>query len=443
MGRALRNMSLDEAVADATARYIEKNPRSMYRHQTACACMPGGNTRSILHYDPAPLTIAVADGCMIEDLDGHRYVDFLGEYSAGLYGHTNATIQEAITEAMQCGVVLGAPNNYEAKLAAEIVDRFPSVDLVRFCNSGSEANLMALSVARAVTGRKRTVGFNGAYHGGFLMLDTEHGALNAPYPIDRADYNDVDGAVAAIQAAGDDLAAVLMEPMIGAGGSIPATSEFLNAVAEEARAVGALLIFDEVITSRLSMGGLQAVTGITPDMTTLGKYLGGGLTFGAFGGRRDIMERFNPGTAEGFYHAGTFNNNVLTMAAGMTGLTKIYSKRVAHTLNAAGDDLRRRLNVCFKKMGLKAQVTGLGSIMTLHFTDRAISKPQDLADQDPRLKKLFHLAMLERGQYLAPRGMVSLSLPMGHPEYDGLVRAVEDFCTEYQPLLKELCCLKT
>jgi len=432
---------LDEAVADATARYIENNPRSVKRHAEACASMPGGNTRSILHYDPAPLAISMADGCMIEDLDGHRYVDFLGEYSAGLYGHTNQTIMDAISEAMQFGVVLGGPNNYEAKLSAEIVDRFPGIDLVRFCNSGSEANLMALSVARAVTGRKRVVAFRGAYHGGFLMLDDAHDQLNAPYPIILADYNDIESATAAIQEAGDDLAAVILEPMIGAGGSIPATPDFLNDVADEARAAGALLIFDEVITSRLSTGGLQAVTGVTPDITTLGKYLGGGLTFGAFGGAREIMERFQPGRENGFYHAGTFNNNVLTMAAGVTGLTKIYTKRAAHALNAAGDDLRRRLNVCFKKAGLKAQMTGLGSIMTLHFCDAEITKPQDVAGLDPKLKKLFHFAMLERGQYLAPRGMITLSLPMGHPEYDGLVRAVECFCDDYQPLLREISCM--
>ena len=438
MSRSVRNMSLDEALADATSRFIEKNPRSMERHKAACDSLPGGNTRSILHYAPAPLAINMADGCMIEDLDGHRYVDFLGEYSAGLYGHTNERIRDAVTTALQFGTALGGPNNYEAKLAQAIVDRFPGIDLVRFCNSGSEANLMALSVARAVTGRNRIVAFRGAYHGGFLMLDGAHGQLNAPYPIDLADFNDVDSAAATIRAVGGDLAAVILEPMIGAGGSIPATPDFLNDVADEARAAGALLIFDEVVTSRLSAGGLQSVTGVTPDLTTLGKYLGGGLTFGAFGGKRDIMDRFDPSRDDCFYHAGTFNNNVLTMAAGYTGLSEIYTKRTAHALNAAGDDLRRRLNVCFKRVGLKAQMTGLGSIMTLHFTSDAITKPQDTAALDPRLKKLFHLNMLERGQYLSPRGMVTLSLPMGHPEYDGLVRAVECFCTDYEPLLKDL-----
>ena len=129
------------------------------------------------------------------------------------------------------------------------------------------------------------------------------------------------------------------------------------------------------------------------------------------------------------------------MAAGYTGLTEIYTKRTAHALNAAGDDLRRRLNVCFKRVGLKAQMMGLGSIMTVHFTDAAITKPGDVAGLDPRLKTLFHLAMLERGQYLSPRGMITLSLPMGHPEYDGLVRAVEDFCADYGPMLKDLCCM--
>ncbi|RVU38288.1 aminotransferase class III-fold pyridoxal phosphate-dependent enzyme [Hwanghaeella grinnelliae] len=433
-----RNLTLDQALAEAEARFVARNPRSMERHKAARQWMPGGNTRSVLHFDPAPLTMTLADGCMLEDLDGHRYVDFLGEYSAGLYGHTNQTIREAVVTAMERGTVLGAPNRYEAGLAQELVQRFPGIDLIRFCNSGSEANLMTFAVARAVTGREKFLAFRGGYHGGFLLMDGEHGKLNAPYDVELLDYNDTEGAVAAIRRVGKDLAAVTLEPMMGSGGCIPADQEFLEAIRKETEAVGALLIFDEVITSRLSEGGLQKATGVIPDLTALGKYLGGGLTFGAFGGRRDIMAHFDPSRPGGYLHAGTFNNNVLTMAAGLTGLTQVYTCKVAKTLNAAGDDLRRRINVCFKRVGMKAQATGLGSLMCVHFTDAPVKRPQDVKTLDPQIKRLFYMEMLERGQYMATRCMMTLSLPMGHPEYDGLVRAIEDFCVDNGPLLREL-----
>jgi len=433
-----RNLDLTGALQHAVERFVAANPKSIERHQQAKASLPGGNTRSILHFDPAPLTITRGDGCFVEDLDGHRYTDFLGEYSAGLYGHSNKVIAERIKETLANGTVLGGPNQYEAKLADVIVERFPAIDRVRFCNSGSEANLMALAVARAVTGRDTFLGFKGAYHGGFLMLDGHHGDLNVPHKIVCADYNDLDSVKAVVSEHGSDLAAIILEPMIGGGGCIPADQDFLEGLREIATETGALLIFDEVITSRLSPGGLQAKTGVHPDMTTLGKYIGGGMTVGAFGGRADIMDRFDPANADAFFHAGTFNNNVLTMAAGHAGLTEVLCPRANHYLNASGDDLRRRLNAMFKGAGLRAQVTGQGSIMTIHFTPDAIRKPADIGDGRPELKRLFHLDMLHRGQYIAPRGMIALSLPMAHRELDGLAQAVCGFVREYEPLLRDL-----
>lgn len=433
-----RNMNLDAALETAVERFLADNPKSVERHQEACRSMPGGNTRSILHYAPVPLTIVRGEGCRLEDLDGHVYTDFLGEYSAGLYGHSNETIRARIEEALASGVAFGGPNRYEAKLAELIVARFPAIDLVRFCNSGSEANLMCLGVARAVTGRNTILGFRGAYHGGFLMLGSGHEELNVPYRIVLADYNDTEGTAELIAAHRDDLAAVILEPMMGASGSIPAEQEFLEMLRRETEACGALLVFDEVITSRLSPGGLQKATGVHPDLTSLGKYLGGGLTFGAFGGRADIMQRFDPSRPDCFFHAGTFNNNVLSMAAGYAGLSEVFTESAAHYINASGEDLRRRLNAVFRCKKLKAQATGRGSIMTIHFTDRPIRRPADIGDGTPELRRLLHLEMLRRNQYMAPRGMMTVSLPMGHREFDGLVHAIGDFVGEHEPLLRDL-----
>ena len=430
-----RNLDLDTALAEAERRYLAANPKSVERLERAKASMPGGNTRSILHYAPCPLTMARGRGCRVWSLDGDEYIDFLGEYTAGLYGHSNPAIVAATKRALDDGVMLGAPNVYEARLAEALCARFPSLERVRFCNSGSEADLMALGLARAVTGRDKVLVFEGAYHGGFLMFAHGGSPLNVPIPMVIARYNDTDGTRASIEAHAHDLAAVIVEPMQGAGGCIPAERGFLDMLRAETARHGILLIFDEVITSRLSPGGLQAAWGVTPDLTALGKYLGGGSSFGAFGGRADLMDRFDPASPDCLYHSGTFNNDVLTMAAGHAGLTEVLSAEALAALNARGEALRAALNHLFVKAGLAMTATGLGSLMAIHFRPGPIGAPEDLEGEDPRLKQLFHLAMLARGIYLSPRGMLALSLPMGDQETDALLAAVADFVEEYGPLL--------
>jgi glutamate-1-semialdehyde 2,1-aminomutase len=196
-----------------------------------------------------------------------------------------------------------------------------------------------------------------------------------------------------------------------------------------------VLIFDEVMTSRLSAGGLQQRLGILPDVTTFGKYIGGGLTFGAFGGRADLMERYDPHTPGYLGHAGTFNNNVLTMAAGVAGLSKVYTTEAAERLNASGDALRDRLNAIGREHGLPVQVTGIGSIMTVHFQRQTIERPEDTEATPQALRALFHLDMLARGYYLARRSFISLSIMHGKPELDGFAGAFAEFLSTYRALL--------
>ncbi len=430
-----RNFDLDSALDDAIAVYRAANPRSLERHRGAQAAMPGGNTRSILHYDPFPLAAARGEGCRIWSLDGQEFIDFLCEYSAGLYGHSHPVIRAAVEGALADGVVLGAPNRDEADFASQLCVRFPSVERLRFCNSGSEATLMCLSLARALSGRRKVLAFRGAYHGGFLVFADGPAALNTPFDFLMADYNDLDGTRALLRESGDDIAAVIVEPMMGAGGCLPADPAFLEMLREESRAAGALLIFDEVITSRLSPGGLQGLTGITPDLTALGKYLGGGLSFGAFGGPVAIMARFDPARPDALMHAGTFNNNVLTMAAGKAGLDQVLTPQAITDLNQRGERLRERLTQLFETRAVAMAVTGLGSLMTIHFLHETPRRPTDLKAQDPRLKRLFHLAMLERGIYLSPRGMLALSLPMTEIETDALLAAVDSFIDTYGALV--------
>ncbi len=430
-----RNLDLDTALAEAERRYLAANPKSIERLEQAKASLPGGNTRSVLHYAPCPLTMARGQGCRVWSLDGDEYIDFLCEYTAGLYGHSNPAIVAATKRALDDGVMLGAPNVYEARLAEALCARFPSLERVRFCNSGSEADLMALGLARAVTGRDKVLVFEGAYHGGFLMFAHGGSPLNAPIPMVIARYNDTDGTRASIEAHAHDLAAVIVEPMQGAGGCIPAERGFLDMLRAETARHGILLVFDEVITSRLSTGGLQAAWGVTPDLTALGKYLGGGSSFGAFGGRADIMDRFDPASPDCLYHSGTFNNDVLTMAAGAAGLSEVLTPEALEALNARGEALRAALDDLFDAAGLGVATSGLGSLMAIHFRPGPIGAAEDLEGEDPRLKQLFHLSMLARGIYLSPRGMVALSLPMGETETDALLAAVGGFIEDYRPFL--------
>jgi glutamate-1-semialdehyde 2,1-aminomutase len=438
-----RNSDLNAALTEAEARYIAANSASRTRHEKARGAMPGGNTRTVLHYDPFPLAWAKGEGNRLTDLDGHVYTDFLGVYTAGLYGHSDPVIQKAVRMALSDGIVLGGPNGYEGQLAAAIVDRFPSIDLVRFCNSGTEANLLAVQTARLMTGRDRIMVFEAGYHGSVFYFGHHGNPLNFPIDWVIGQYNDVAGTRASIARHARELAAILVEPMQGSGGCIPGDPAFLTMLREEATRHGIVLVFDEVMTSRLSPAGLQGALGIVPDMTTLGKYLGGGLSFGAFGGRRHLMERFDPGHKETIAHAGTFNNNVLSMAAGLAGLTQVFTPDEAKRINALGDTMRSKLQAVSSKHGGLLQATGVGSLMTIHFSDAPVRGPQDAHPHEAAREKLmgaalklYHLDMIAAGQYLARRGFIALSLPMRETDIDRFVTATEEFLSTRMPVLR-------
>ena len=431
-----RNVTIDEALLDAEQRYAGANPKSLARHQEASRHLPGGNTRSNMYFSPFPVAIARGEGAQLHDLDGHVYADFLGEYTAGIYGHTHPRIRAAIVDALDGGVNLGAPNRWEAELGRLMCERFPSLEKVRFTNSGTEASLYAITAARASTGRTHILVFDGAYHGGLLSFVSSP-PMRAPFPFVIAQYNDAEGTAGLIERHRDELAAVLIEPMIGSGGGISADRSFLAMLREETRRHGIILIFDEVMTSRLAPGGLQEKLGILPDMTTFGKYLGGGMSFGAFGGADRVMRRFDPTTPDSLVHSGTYNNNALTMAAGVAGLRDIYTREACVELNARGDRLRERTNAAFRGHCVHMQMLGQGSLNVLHMHGRPVRRPSDMAN-DPRRQALFHLEMLQRGFYLSRRGLTSLCLPLTDNDVDGFVEAVDDFCSIYQPLLQDV-----
>jgi glutamate-1-semialdehyde 2,1-aminomutase len=413
-------------LAEAEGQYVAGNPESRRLHEERARFMPGGNTRTTIHQPPFPLTIVRGEGARLTDADGHEYVDFLGEYTAGLYGHSDEVIVDAIRNALADGFVLGGPNRYEAVLAEVICTRFPSIELVRFCNSGTEANLLALTLARAVTGRTGVLVFDGAYHGGILLFAHGISPMNPPFEWVVGEYNNAAEAARLVEEHAHQLAAVIVEPLQGAAGVIPGDPAFLHTLREATEAHGVLFVFDEVMTSRLSLGGMQQLLRIEPDLTTLAKFVGGGLAFGAFGGRADLMRRFDPSRPDALQHGGTFNNDVLTMAAGAAGMTKVLTEAKIRRLNDLGDQLRDRLNAFSEEREVQFCATGYGSLIGLHFT-RGPVRNEGQVPESTELRGLLHLHMLERGFSYGRRGFIALSLPLGDADVDGFATAVEEF----------------
>jgi glutamate-1-semialdehyde 2,1-aminomutase len=421
------NASLSEALEAARTHYVAANPASLALHSRAERSLPGGNTRTVLFYGPFPLRFAGGDGCHLTDVDGHGYVDFLAEYTAGMFGHSHPVIRRAIERALDFGVNIGGHTEHEVNLAEAVTARFPSMERVRFTNSGTEGNLMAISLARAFTGRSKVLVFTGGYHGGVLYFRKGGSPVNAPFPVLVAKYNDIESVRALAAPNADDLACIIVEPMFGSTGCVPATPEFLDGLRKVADETGALLIFDEVMTSRLAPGGLQSIVGVKPDLTTLGKYVGGGMSFGAFGGRADVMALFDPARPDGLPHAGTFNNNTLTMSAGLAALTEVATPEAVTQLNARGDRLRETLNAIARKSGARMQFTGRGSMMAVHFRDGSIRDEADADAGNQDLKELLFFDLLDRGVYMARRGMIVVSLAQDEAAFARLEGAVEDF----------------
>src|SRR4029079_16134575 len=319
------------------------------------------------------------------DLDGAEYIDFLGEYTAGIYGHSHPVIRAAVDRALAAGINFGGTNLTEAKFARAVCERL-GFERVRFTNSGTEANLLAISVGRIFTRRSKVMVFDGGYHGAVFGFAGGGSPINAPFDYVLAPYNDMAATRALIEQHAAHVALIILEPMMGGGGCIAAAPEFLTMLREQTTKVGALLILDEVMTSRLAPGGLQQVRGVKPDLTTFGKYIGGGMSCGAVGGRADIMDLFDPRRPDALPHAGTFNNNVLTMSAGLVGLTEDYTPDAARAPNAPGDGrrecltapacaLRGRLNALSRSHDAPMQFTGIGSMFAVHFTRDPVSSP--------------------------------------------------------------------
>lgn len=432
-----KNLSIEDAISQARHRYIELNPKSAAAYEAAKAVMPGGSTRSVLHFEPFPLTMESGSGAEVWDIDGHHYHDFVGEFSAGLYGHSDPVIANAIDGALRNGIVMAAPTMMEQRLASVIHSRFSSMEHLRFCNSGTEANILAIVTARVFTGRSKILVFREAYHGGVLTFAGGGSPMNVPFEFLLGDYNNIVETVELIRKNRADLAAVIVEPILGAAGNIPGCVDFLQALRDETAKCGALLIFDEIKTSRCGAGGIQGMIGIKPDLTTLGKYVGGGLPCGVFGGRRDIMDCFNPNGSRRLRHAGTFNNNVCSMAAGYAGLTEVFTPERAEEFFSTCERFRQDLNEKMISVNVPIQFVGLGSMFTVHFSSRPIVSPAHISGISRQLAVLFHLECLLSGVLVAARGDVFMSLPVNETHKTRLSEAILRFVDTFGHLIRK------
>ena len=429
---------LDQAIESARTRYESANPLSRDAARRAERYLPGGNTRSVLHYDPFPLTMANGQGAELMDLDGHHYVDFVGEFSAGLFGHSDEVIKSAIRDALDNGMVMGSPTAYERELARLLCERFKSIEQIRFCNSGTEANLMALATARIQTGRDKILAFNESYHGGVIKFSGGQNALNVPFDFSLVDYNDIDGTAEMIERLGDELAAVIVEPILGAGGNITADREFLEMLRQMTTKHGALLIFDEVKTARHGAAGIQGMMGIEPDLTTLGKFIGGGLPTGAFGGCSEIMALFNPKLGGALAHAGTFNNNVCSMAAGCAAMGEIYTPERAAEFFDWSESFRASLNELFVAKAIPMYANGMGSMIAIHFSSRPTKIPADISAGCRSLRPLLHMELLLEGVLICGRGDIFLSLPMDETHFSKARLALESFIDRNKSVIEQV-----
>ncbi|MEY2754607.1 MAG: hypothetical protein RJB65_965 [Actinomycetota bacterium] len=426
-----------EQVTRARQNFADRNPASRAYYDEARKYMPGGHTRTVLTHAPFPLNFVAGSGATLRDADGHEYIDLLGDYTAGLLGHSEHRVIDAVTTALNTNVSVGGIHPAEARLAKLMCERF-EIDRVRFTNSGTEANLMAITTAMMATRRKKFLVFLGGYHGGVLYFASGPAPWNAPYEFVIAPYNDLPGTLALIEEHGETLAAVIMEAMLGSGGCVPADGEFVRGVAAAARAKGALFIADEVMTSRHGRKGMMDLLGVTPDITTYGKYIGGGFSFGAFGGKAEYLDQYDTspegGRTETISHAGTFNNNVSTMTAGGVVLGEVFTADVAEAHTARGNDFRENVAALCARHSTPVSVSGFGSMMSLHGLRTAPTTPREGWKRNNDINELLFLGLLERGVYIAARGMMNVGLAHTDEQLATALDRLDDLLSELDAL---------
>lgn len=411
---------------------VMKKDESLKLYQEATTLIPGGvnsPVRACRSVGTDPLFIQRANGCKLWDADGNEYIDYIGSWGPMILGHRHESVVLAIESVLKKGTSFGAPTELEIELARMVVDAVPSVDMVRMVNSGTEATMSAIRLARGFTGRDTIVKFDGCYHGHADSLLVEAGSgvatLNIPgspgvpksfteYTLSLP-YNDSEGFKALMKKRGDEIACVIIEPIAGNMGLVTPDEGFLETLREETAKYGTLLIFDEVMTGfRVAYGSAQSLFNIQPDISCFGKIIGGGLPVGAYGGRRDIMSRIAP--VGDVYQAGTLSGNPLAMAAGIATLKALQEKDFYNRLDEKAEFLLNGLKNAAEKADIPVSGKRVGSMMGLYFTGIPVHSFTDAKTSDLDRFKTYYNGMLEKGVYLAPSQFEALFVSIAHDE---------------------------
>lgn len=424
-------------------RYVSKTPKSQQLYQKAEKFLPAGVSYFLRYIEPYPFYTAKARGSKLTDVDGNEYIDFWLGHTALILGHSPPEVVKEVRRQIENGTHYGTAHELEIALAEQIVKMILSAEMVRFTNSGTEANMYATRLARTYTNRDKIAKFEGGWHGGYDALDVaikpplgipESGGLTSGTLKDTIvlPFNNTEEAGRRIK--NERLAAIIIEPVQGAGGCIPAEREFLKELRELCTENGTLLIFDEVITGfRLAPGGAQQHYGVIPDITVMGKILGGGFPVGAFASRKEIMDHMNPILYERpkfSFHGGTFCANPITMTAGLATLKLLEDGQLLNKLSKRGNNLRRKLSDIFERNHVDVQVTGVNSLFHTHFTREKVKDVRSVFRADRGKLLNYHMHLIMNGVFFLPARTGALST--AHTEND-----IEKLLTEAEAFAKK------
>ena len=436
--------------------YADARPNSRRLHTEACKYMPGGDTRTATFFFPFPNFIKYGDGAYMYDEDGFKLLDFQNNYTSLIHGHAHPETVEAVREQIAKGSAYTAPFEKQIELSAILTQRFPSVDMIRYTNSGTEANMHALRIARAYTGKAKIIKTEGGYHGTTDVFEAsvdpnikKAGTLdqikvipesrgvseNALKDVLVVPFNDIERTRKMIEEHHRETACIIIEPIMGSAGQITPDLEYLKFLREITEQYHIVLIFDEVVTGRLSLGGAQKFYGVTPDLTTMGKIIGGGTPVGAFGGKQEIMQMYDPREKK-MYHSGTFNGNAVTMAAGLATM-KAYNQEAVDYVNGLGTLFKEGVLKIYDKLGLNMKISGAGSIYNILFTDKEVKNYRDVASAHEELNKVLYMSLLTKGVFDAERGMFCMSTAMTKEDIRFGLDTLETSLREMLPAIAE------
>ena len=424
--------------------YVSKTPTSRTLYNRAKLVLPAGVTYGIRYFEPYPFFVAKARGSKLWDVDGNEYIDFWIGHTALILGHSPREVVKAVEKQLENGTLYGVSHELEVTLAEQVAKMVPSAEMVRFTNSGTEANMYATRLARAFTGRNTIAKFEGGWHGGY---DALHIGVKQPFDLPESagltrgalqdtillPFNDLEGVEKRLR--NEHPASIVVEPMLGAGGGIPAEKEFLRGLREFCDKSDILLIFDEVITGfRLAPGGGQEYYGVKPDITVLGKILGGGFPIGAFCGSRKIMKRLDITTYKRphySFHGGTFSGNPITMTAGLATLKILEDGKVTTRLNRLGDKIRTTIQQVFDKHGIDVQMVGAGSIFNTHFAKEPIRDAFAAFRADKKKLFNYNMALMTNGVFFLPTHAQALSTAHSKADIEKLFNETEAFARHH------------